>query len=263
MLTRSDGGYKAKRRLASNLLGRKSLVPDGASFDSGDLVHAQTTSWREGVGHLLTYPFWKSIIDRFVALVAVVTLFPFLVLIAGAISLDSRGGPIFAQERAGRHGRRFSIYKFRTMYVDNDDTEFRQLVAKVISQNAACALDHRGEPVYKLRNDPRVTRVGALLRKTNLDELPQILNVLKGEMSFVGPRPEMTFAVEELYSEWHQRRLSVTPGITGMWQVYGRGRVCFDDMVRLDIEYAEGQSLLLDAKIVLRTIATLFGRNGS
>jgi lipopolysaccharide/colanic/teichoic acid biosynthesis glycosyltransferase len=148
------------------------------------------------------------------------------------------------------------------MYLNNDESEFKQWVSKAILENASYALDHEGKPIYKVVGDARVTRFGAVLRKTNLDELPQIINVLKGEMSFIGPRPEIPFAVD-MYRDWHRQRLSVEPGITGLWQTCGRGHVSFDDMVRLDIDYIERQSPLLDAKITLLTVSTILGRNGS
>lgn len=216
----------------------------------------------EKVRYLPTYPFWKSSADRFLALVAAVALFPFLALIATAIRLDSPGSPIFPQERVGKNGRRFTIYKFRTMYPNNDDSEFKQYVTKAVAENAPYALNPQGAPIYKFVDDPRVTRLGALLRKTNLDELPQIFNVLKGEMSFVGPRPEIPFSIE-LYEEWHRKRLSVKPGITGLWQAYARGQVSFDEMVRLDIDYAERQSPFLDAKILLQTVRNVLRGDGS
>ena len=212
---------------------------------------------RESIRHLLAYPFWKDAIDRFLALVAITALSPFLALIGMAIILDSPGSPIFLQERVGRNGRKFIVYKLRTMYRDNDDSEFRQRAREAIVTNKPC---------HKFGEDPRVTRVGAFLRKTNLDELPQIVNVLKGDMAIVGPRPEIPFTMElygELNREKYWKRLSVKPGITGMWQVRGRGKVSFDDMVSFDIDYVQRQSPILDASILLRTIGTVFGGNGS
>ncbi len=211
---------------------------------------------------LFAYPFWKSAFDRLLALLAIAFLAPFLALIAIGIRLDSPGSPIFAQERVGKDCRRFTVYKFRTMYVNNDDSEFNKWARKMITENVPYRLDHQGKAIYKIVDDPRVTRFGALLRKTNFDELPQILNVLRGEMSFVGPRPEIPFAVE-MYKEWHKKRLSVKPGITGLWQVCGRGCVSFDDMVRLDIEYIERRSPLLDGKIMLQTVGLVLRMDGA
>ena len=135
-------------------------------------------------------------------------------------------------------------------------------MTRLVTQGAPYAIDQRQRAVYKVVDDQRVTRVGALLRKTNLDELPQLFNVLKGEMSFIGPRPDIPFAVE-MYTRWHRKRLSVKPGITGLWQVCERTSRSFDEMVSLDIDYAERQSPLLDSRIVLRTLVTIFGRDGS
>jgi len=212
---------------------------------------------RESIRQLLAYPFWKDIIDRFLALVAIAVLSPFLALVALSIIVDSPGSPIFMQERVGKNGRRFVVYKFRTMYQNNDDSEFRQRARESIVTD---------KPFYKLGEDPRVTRLGARLRKTNLDELLQIINVLKGEMAVIGPRPEIPYTME-LYRELDEgkywKRLSVKPGITGLWQVRGRGRVSYDDMVNFDVDYVQRQSPILDASILLRTIGTVVGRNGS
>lgn len=209
------------------------------------------------VRYIFGYVFWKYNIDRLLALLVSVALAPLLILIAIAIRLDSPGSPMFLQERVGKNGRRFVICKFRTMYANNDDSDFKRRASEAILEN---------RQFDKFRQDPRVTRLGAILRKTNLDELPQILNVLKGEMAFVGPRPEIPFTMElygELNRERYWRRLSVKPGITGLWQVRGRGRVTFSDMVSFDIDYVEWQSPLLDAAILLQTLGTILGRNGS
>ena len=172
------------------------------------------------------------------------------------------GSPLFRQERVGKDGRRFTVYKFRTMHVDNDDSEYKAYLRKYILKNAPYRANQQGEEVYKVVEDPRVTKFGALLRKTNLDELPQIFNVLRGEMSFVGPRPDIPFAVE-MYGDWHRKRLCVTPGITGLWQVCGRKNLSFDEMVRMDIDYIERQSPLLDFKILLLTVGIVLARDGS
>jgi lipopolysaccharide/colanic/teichoic acid biosynthesis glycosyltransferase len=222
-----------------------------------DGVETISTKNRETIRKLLSYPFWKDVIDRFIALAAALALSPFLVFISIAVALDSAGSPIFLQERVGRNGRRFVVYKFRTMYVNNNDSDFKRRAREAILEN---------KHFDKFRADPRVTRVGAILRKTNLDELPQIFNVVKGEMALVGPRPEIPFTMEiyrGVNEERYRKRLLVKPGITGLWQVYGRGRVSFDDMVSFDIDYVKRQSPILDASILLRTIGTVFGRDGS
>lgn len=212
---------------------------------------------RRTIRYIFGYVFWKPNIDRLLALVLSVSLAPLLVLIAIAIRLDSPGSPMFLQERVGKNGRRFVICKFRTMHANNDDSDFKRRASEAILEN---------RQFDKFRDDPRVTRLGAILRKTNLDEVPQILNVLKGEMAFVGPRPEIPFTMElyrELNRERYWRRLSVNPGITGLWQVRGRGRVTFSDMVSFDIDYVQRQSPLLDAAILLQTLGTILGRDGS
>jgi lipopolysaccharide/colanic/teichoic acid biosynthesis glycosyltransferase len=196
------------------------------------------------------------------ALLAIVISSPLLALIAVGISLDSPGSPLFRQERVGKDGHKFILYKFRSMYINHDDGKYREFLRKYVSENISSRLDENGQDTYELINDPRVTRVGALLRKTNLDELPQLINVLKGEMSFVGPRPDIPFTVE-MYKDNHWKRFSVTPGITGLWQVSRRKNTSFEDMVCLDLDYIERQSLLLDAKIVLLTVRTVLTGDGS
>jgi lipopolysaccharide/colanic/teichoic acid biosynthesis glycosyltransferase len=156
-----------------------------------------------GVRRLFTYATWKGALDRVLALLSIVVLSPILVLMAIAIRIDSTGSPIFAQERVGKGGRRFVVYKFRTMNANNDDSEYKAYLTRLVTQGAPYAIDQRQRAVYKVVDDQRVTRVGALLRKTNIDELPQLFNVLRGEMSFIGPRPDIPFAVE-MYTNWHR-----------------------------------------------------------
>jgi lipopolysaccharide/colanic/teichoic acid biosynthesis glycosyltransferase len=221
-----------------------------------------TTPERKGIRRLLTYSGWKGIVDRVLALMLTVLTSPIMALIALGIRLDSAGSPIFRQERVGKDGRRFALYKFRSMYVDHDDSKYKEFIRKYVQENVSSRLDENGEDAYELINDPRVTRFGVLLRKTNLDELPQLFNVLKGDMSFVGPRPDTPFAVE-MYQEHHRKRFSATPGLTGLWQVSARKHLSFEDMALLDSEYIERQSLLLDTKILLLTIGTILKGNGS
>ena len=185
-----------------------------------------------------------------------------MLLIAFMIKIDSRGEIIYRREQVGKNGRRFTGYKFRTMSTDNDDSEYKEYLVKYILENAPYKVDHNGQLVYKVTGDPRVTRFGAMLRKTNLDELPQLFNVLKGEMSFVGPRPDIPFAIN-MYDEWHRQRLLVKPGITGLWQVCGRKGLSFEEMVRLDIKYINREAFLWDAKIFILTIGTVLRGDGS
>ena len=208
------------------------------------------------------YEIFKGLMDRVLSLVAIILLSPALILIAICVRLDSQGGAIYRREQVGKNGRNFIAYKYRTMRVNNDDSEYKAYLVKYIKENKPYKLDENGQALYKVVNDPRVTRVGSLLRKTNLDELPQLFNVLKGEMSFVGPRPDIPFSVN-MYQDWQYKRLAVIPGVTGLWQVSGRKGLSFEDMIRLDLEYIEKRSLLLDAWIALRTVAIIFKGDGS
>lgn len=182
------------------------------------------------------------------------TLFsPTLLLIALAIKLTSRGPVLFCQTRVGSGGRFFTMLKFRSMQVANDHSAHENYVKQFIHGKASKKVGKDGQEVFKLVNDPRITPIGDFLRRTSLDELPQFWNVLVGDMSLVGPRPPIPYEVE-CYALWHQRRvLEVKPGLTGLWQVRGRSKTCFDDMVRLDLEYARNWSLWLDIKILLQT----------
>jgi lipopolysaccharide/colanic/teichoic acid biosynthesis glycosyltransferase len=199
----------------------------------------------------------KRLIDLLGSALAVTFLFGLFLAIAALIKLTSKGPVLFRQVRVGQHGRAFTFLKFRSMYVNNDASIHKDYVARLIAGKT--------EPgavpgVYKITNDPRVTPLGRLLRKTSLDELPQLFNVLKGQMSLVGPRPPLPYEYER-YDVWHRRRiLEIRPGLTGLWQVNGRSRTSFDDMVRLDLKYATQWSLWLDLKICLLTPkAVIFG----
>ena len=187
------------------------------------------------------------------ALVLVLCL-PLLLIIAAMVKASSKGPVLFKQHRVGQYGRRFTFLKFRSMRVDNDPSVHREYVTKLIAGEAErVQASANGKGVYKLANDNRITRIGMFLRKSSLDELPQFFNVLRGDMSPVGPRPPIPYELAA-YQTWHRRRvLEVKPGITGLWQVTGRSRVKFDDMVRLDLRYATSWSPWLDLKILLRT----------
>jgi lipopolysaccharide/colanic/teichoic acid biosynthesis glycosyltransferase len=208
------------------------------------------------------YVFLKDVTGRPAALLFTVLIAPVLILIAIAIRLDSPGNPIFFQNRTGKNGQGFTAYKFRTMTVNNDDSAYKTYLKQYILQNSPYKVDRNGEPVFKLTDDPRITRVGAILRQSNLDELPQLFNLIKGDMALIGPRPDIPYSVK-MYSPWHTKRLAVKPGITGLWQVANRRTLSFDDMVKLDIEYIERQSPLLDLKIIFRTIQTILRGDGS
>src|SRR5574341_107899 len=193
-----------------------------------------------------------------IAALALILLAPLWLLIALLIKLDSRGPVFYKQERVGMDGRVFLFYKFRTMHAGTDDARHREFQRKYIKGEPESNLGDEVRPAYKLRGDERVTRLGKLLRKTSLDELPQLFNVLRGDMSVVGPRPPIPYEVES-YELWHRKRLDMKPGITGLWQVSGRNRLPFDEMVRMDLYYIENWSLLLDLKILLQTLPVMWG----
>ncbi|HEX8069186.1 MAG TPA: sugar transferase [Pyrinomonadaceae bacterium] len=198
----------------------------------------------------------KRGVDILVAATALVLLAPVWLVIALLVKLDSRGPVLYRQERVGMDGRVFLFFKFRTMRADADDRLHREYQRKLIAGRPDTNLGDERRPVYKLHTDPRVTRVGRALRRLSLDELPQLLNVLRGDMSVVGPRPPIPYEVEA-YELWHRKRLDMKPGLTGLWQVSGRNRLSFDEMVRLDLFYIENWSLLLDLKIILRTLPVM------
>jgi exopolysaccharide biosynthesis polyprenyl glycosylphosphotransferase len=205
--------------------------------------------------------FVKRAMDIVGSSMALILFSPLFVVIALAIKLTSKGPILFRQERVGRYGLRFTFLKFRSMECENNPSIHREYVRRFITGEVdAARVGHNENVVYKIQGDPRVTCVGKFFRKTSLDELPQFINVLKGEMSLVGPRPPIPYELES-YQIWHRRRvLEAKPGITGLWQVNGRSRLKFDDMVRLDLQYAKTWSLWLDIKILLRTpTAVLFG----
>ena len=183
-----------------------------------------------------------------------------MLLIAAAVRLESHGPALFRQVRLGKNGQPFTFYKFRTMVDGNDPSVHRRYVERLITRPSEELKGDTGS--FKLENDPRVTKVGGFLRRTSLDELPQLLNVLNGEMSLVGPRPPLVYEAE-LYSERAARRLECTPGITGLWQVSGRCLTTFDEMVELDIEYIESWSLGLDMAILARTLPAVINGGGA
>ena len=201
----------------------------------------------------------KRIMDIAGSSLALVSAAPIFALVALAIKLTSKGPVFFRQQRVGRYGVPFSLLKFRSMYRGNSNAIHKQYVAQLISGTARKQpCNGNGQGVYKLTTDPRITSVGAFLRRSSLDELPQLINVLKGEMSLVGPRPPLDYELER-YELWHRRRLmEAKPGITGLWQVNGRNRVPFDEMVRLDLVYASSWSPWLDLKILFRTPKAVF-----
>lgn len=193
----------------------------------------------------------KDIEDYVFSILGLTLLSPLFIAVALLIKLDSRGPVFYRQERVGRNGKRFRIYKFRSMVA-----EAEKIRESLESENEASG------PIFKMKKDPRITAAGKFIRRTSIDELPQLINVVKGEMSLVGPRPPIPSEVDE-YEEWHKERLTVTPGITGMWQVSGRSDVAFEDMVKWDVYYIRNWSLWLDIRILLKTIPVVLFSKGA
>ncbi len=207
--------------------------------------------------------FLKRFSDLLLAFTASVLTFPVWVVAAIWIKLDSPGPVLFKQERVGMDGRIFLCYKFRTMFDGADENIHRKAYRKNIEGDEAANVGKDNEPVFgKVKDDHRITRFGRFLRRTSIDELPQILNVFKSEMSIVGPRPPIPYEVEE-YDAWHRKRLDMKPGITGLWQVSGRNRLTFAEMVRVDLFYIENWSLFLDIKIIFLTLPAVFRGDGA
>jgi len=201
-------------------------------------------------GERPAYEITKRLLDIVACLAVMPVVAPLLVAIAVAIRLDSPGPILFRQQRTGRHGVRFGMLKFRTMVRNAEELKASLAHLNILPP-----------PDFKIIDDPRITRVGRFLRRTSLDELPQVLNVLRGQMSLVGPRP--TSFAASTYDLWHTRRLEVVPGITGLWQVRGRNATTFDERLRMDIAYIESRSLLLDARILWWTVASVLRRSGA
>ncbi len=193
----------------------------------------------------------KRLMDLIIVTAALPFWLPWILIIGALIKLSDLKAPVFfVQERTGKGGRRFKMYKFRTMVPNAEELKYQ--------------LRHLNElqwPDFKITNDPRVTKLGRVLRKTSLDELPQIINVVKGDMSLVGPRP--TSFAPHTYNRWHTERLDVTPGLTGLWQIVGRGSSEFDERVRLDVAYIERRCLWLDIHIMVRTVLAVFQQRGA
>ncbi len=206
------------------------------------------------------YQIAKRVMDVALCLLALPLALPLLAICALVIHLDSPGPIFFVQERIGKGGRRFRLFKFRTMSHDLDDSSHRDFMKAFV--NGRISDDENGGAIYKPAQASQVTRVGRILRKTSLDELPQLINVLREEMSLVGPRPNVLWEFEE-YKGWHNERLEVLPGITGLAQVRGRSGITFDSIVQYDIEYIEKQSPALDLKILWWTLISVLLRTGA
>lgn len=206
----------------------------------------------------------KRMMDIAGSLAALIACSPVMAAIAIAIKLTSKGPIFFRQQRVGQYGQTFAFLKFRSMHVNNDHSVHKEFIKRlIVSEGGQAGNEGSGSVVYKITNDKRVTPIGKFLRRTSLDELPQFINVLRGEMSLVGPRPAIPYELA-VYKTWHRRRvLEVKPGITGLWQVTGRSRVKFDDMVRLDLRYATSWSPWLDFKILMRTPMAVIKGSGA
>lgn len=204
-------------------------------------------------GHIL-----KRALDVIGSLFALTILMPVFISVGLLVKLTSPGPILFCQKRVGRYGKEFNFYKFRTMYTGNNPHIHQEYVAKLIAGKL-----NESDGVYKIVNDPRITPLGRFLRKSSLDELPQFVNILKNDMSLVGPRPPLPYEFER-YQTWHKRRvLELKPGLTGLWQVEGRSRTTFDEMVRMDLRYAIERSLWVDVKIILQTPSAIFSGRGA
>ena len=221
------------------------------------LTHSTQDIISIGPGYLIA----KRILDIVFTLLILLPFCIAMLIVAIMIRLDSKGPIFFRQKRVGLNGTEFTMFKFRSMYVDSDDSTHREAI-KQFMNGAHLNGDVDACNLYKLVDDPRVTRIGRFIRKTSIDELPQFINVLRGEMTLVGPRPPLPYEVEA-YSLRDKQRLGGKPGLTGMWQVYGRSRVNFNDMIEMDIAYLQQQSIWQDLKLIALTIPVmLWGRGG-
>lgn len=216
-------------------------------------IKVSTNKLAENVRRRKLYYFMKRIFDFTAALVALVFLSPLFLIISLIIFIDDpHGSPLFVQERVGKNNKIFRFYKFRTMVVNAE-----AMLDTLQDQN------EKDGPVFKIKNDPRITRIGGFLRRTSLDELPQLLNIIKGDMSVVGPRPALPKEVEQ-YSFFHSQRLLVKPGLTCYWQASkNRDKISFEDWMALDVKYIEEQCMSLDIKLIFKTIAAVFTCQGS
>jgi lipopolysaccharide/colanic/teichoic acid biosynthesis glycosyltransferase len=228
-------------------------------MEAHGLTHSETTERVTGKSRVASAV--RRCIDVVFALALILLLSPILIGVTLAVRLDSRGPAFFRQRRVGYKEREFTLYKFRSMRVDADPRGHQEYVTALIKGKSANPEGGR-ENLYKLAVDNRITPVGRWIRRWSLDELPQLFNVVKGDMTLVGPRPAIPYEVSE-YPNWYRERFSVKPGLTGYWQVSGRNERTYEEMVRLDIEYAERRSLGLDLRILLKTPWVVLSRKGA
>lgn len=210
-------------------------------------LEQQEILFREQIQTRRMYSFFKRMMDIICSLVGLIALVPVLLIASIAIKIESKGPIIFVQKRVGKDGKVFNMYKFRSMLANAEELKDK--------------LSHKNEmdgPMFKIKEDPRVTRIGKFIRKTSIDELPQLINVLKGDMSLVGPRPSLPSEVMK-FENWMMERLNVKPGLTCYWQVSGRNDIEFSDWMKLDIKYVEERSFLVDIQLIFKTFFVLFG----
>jgi lipopolysaccharide/colanic/teichoic acid biosynthesis glycosyltransferase len=225
-------------------------------YSANQVVPSPAPIWHPN----LSYPFFKRALDIFFALSFLLLFAIPMLLIALGIKLHSPGPVFYRQQRIGKRGRPFTMLKFRSMRIANDSSRHCQHVLRLIIEDASPK--DLGVETVKIKADPRITGMGKILRNLSLDELPQLFNVLKGEMSLVGPRPPLPYEYA-VYSDWHKTRLDVLPGITGVWQVTAHNTVSFSEMVRIDLEYIQEMNLLLDLKIMLLTPLAMIKGKGA
>ena len=212
-------------------------------------ISVQNSILKEQMEHREVYEFLKRFVDIICSLIGLIVLMPLLVIVAILIRIESEGSIIFSQDRVGKYGIVFKMYKFRSMVANAEE-----LKEKLTNEN------ERTGPMFKIKNDPRITKVGCFIRKTSIDELPQLVNILKGDMSIVGPRPSLINEVNE-FEDWMLKRLRVKPGLTCYWQVSGRDDIEFNQWMKLDIKYVDERNTLIDTKLILKTFLVLFGDN--
>lgn len=247
------------------------MLHQGIAGNQRRMVLTKSASPRTEELNKMIYFFMKRILDVTMATAILLVFAPVMIIIAILIKLDSPGPVFFVQERVGARRRsnrsmtfceakNFNMYKFRSMRTDSDDSIHKEHIKAFVQGTIEESEDEKAK--FKISHDPRITRLGAFIRKTSLDELPQLFNVIKGDMSLVGPRPVPVYEVEE-YNVWHRERLTTLPGITGLWQIEGRSQVSFQDMIRMDIRYLRNQSLWLDIKIIFLTIPSVLLSRGA
>ncbi len=240
-------------------MSKDSLALDEANSSRSYNHCSRDISDVEDGGSLIQFAL-KRVLDIIISIAVLIISLPFFLAIAVIIKCTSKGPVLFRQERIGKNGKPFIFLKLRTMKFGSSDERHRQFCRDFIKGSLYASPENDREKKYKIVDDPRVTGVGRFLRKSSLDELPQFINILKGDMTLVGPRPSLKYEYK-YYDDWHKKRVAVKPGLTGLWQVSGRSNVTFQEMINLDLYYIENWSIILDIKIILRTIpVVLFGR---